>query len=257
VRAADRAGASRIVKARVADFLKLDPFGDEFASVRAVLLDPSCSGSGTASADVDASISAAAVAAAEDDLAAKEEKGEEEEREREKRRKRRRLDKLAEFQLSALKHALRFPNARRVAYSTCSVHAEENERVVAAALAWLSGGEGEATGDGEAGEEEKKKRRKKERKKAGSPSDAAAAVASSSSPSSLSLPKGWRLARALPEWPTRGISEGEGAEGEEGGCLLSLSPDDAAKVLRAHPATDATDGFFVAVFERCEGDGER
>ena len=193
-----------------------------------MLLDPSCSGSGTANADVDASIAAAAAAAAlseeggggdDDQQGGKSE----EEEERKRKKKSHRLEKLASFQLSALKHALSFPKALRVAYSTCSVHFEENERVVAAALAWLCEGEGE----------EKKA-------KAGS--------SSSASPPLPPHPKGWRLARALPSWPTRGISE------EEGGHALSLSAEDAAKVIRAHPATDGTDGFFVAVFGRSEAE---
>ena len=44
------------------------------------------------------------------------------------------MEALAAFQEAALRHALRFPAARRVAYSTCSLHARENERVVAAVL---------------------------------------------------------------------------------------------------------------------------
>ena len=46
-----------------------------------------------------------------------------------------RVEALAVFQEAALRHALRFPAARRVAYSTCSLHARENEQVVAAVLA--------------------------------------------------------------------------------------------------------------------------
>ncbi|KAH9481642.1 25S rRNA (cytosine-C(5))-methyltransferase rcm1 [Psilocybe cubensis] len=45
-----------------------------------------------------------------------------------------RLDKLAAFQLMMIKHAMRFPNVKKIVYSTCSIHATENERVVCNAL---------------------------------------------------------------------------------------------------------------------------
>lgn len=41
-----------------------------------------------------------------------------------------RLLQLAKFQISILKHALTFPHVKKVVYSTCSVHEEENEMVV-------------------------------------------------------------------------------------------------------------------------------
>lgn len=41
-----------------------------------------------------------------------------------------RLKSLASFQAMILKHALSFPKAKRVVYSTCSIHTEENEQVV-------------------------------------------------------------------------------------------------------------------------------
>ena len=45
-----------------------------------------------------------------------------------------RIDALAAFQLSLLLHAFRFPSARRITYSTCSVYTRENEEVVLEAL---------------------------------------------------------------------------------------------------------------------------
>ena len=45
-----------------------------------------------------------------------------------------RVQALAAFQTAALLHALSFPAAQRVAYSTCSLHAAENECVVATVL---------------------------------------------------------------------------------------------------------------------------
>ncbi|KAF3940101.1 hypothetical protein ABW19_dt0204579 [Dactylella cylindrospora] len=45
-----------------------------------------------------------------------------------------RLQSLSDFQLAIILHAFSFPNAKRITYSTCSIHAEENEHVVARAL---------------------------------------------------------------------------------------------------------------------------
>lgn len=41
-----------------------------------------------------------------------------------------RLAKLSSFQFQMVKHAMSFPVAKKIVYSTCSIHAEENERVV-------------------------------------------------------------------------------------------------------------------------------
>lgn len=45
-----------------------------------------------------------------------------------------RLQALAGFQRRVLNHALSFPALQRLAYSTCSLHQEENEDVVQAVL---------------------------------------------------------------------------------------------------------------------------
>ncbi|TFY57482.1 hypothetical protein EVJ58_g6994 [Rhodofomes roseus] len=45
-----------------------------------------------------------------------------------------RLAKLAAFQLMMIRHAMKFPSVKRIVYSTCSIHAIENERVVRQAL---------------------------------------------------------------------------------------------------------------------------
>ena len=50
-----------------------------------------------------------------------------------------RLTKLSNFQVSALSHALRFPSLKQLVYSTCSVHKEENEFVVAEILEKFKG----------------------------------------------------------------------------------------------------------------------
>ena len=107
-RRAAEAGAA--VEASNADFLSATVATFPAASkIRAVLLDPSCSGSGMDGVERNVM---------RDDADAA------------------RVSKLAAFQTEALAHALEaFPNAERVAYSTCSVHDAENEAVVAAALA--------------------------------------------------------------------------------------------------------------------------
>jgi putative methyltransferase len=46
-----------------------------------------------------------------------------------------RIATLSRFQLHILTHAMRFPSARKITYSTCSIHFEENEGVVFQALA--------------------------------------------------------------------------------------------------------------------------
>ncbi|MEQ2180971.1 hypothetical protein GOODEAATRI_006711 [Goodea atripinnis] len=45
-----------------------------------------------------------------------------------------RLASLASFQLKCLNHSLRFPRLKRLVYSTCSIHSQENEEVITACL---------------------------------------------------------------------------------------------------------------------------
>jgi putative methyltransferase len=94
-----------------ADFTTLDPSDDKFANVTHILLDPSCSGSGLDRLEYNQSDS---------DVTP-------------------RLRNLATFQTRLLNHALSFPSVKRVVYSTCSHHAEENEQVVTAVLNETSG----------------------------------------------------------------------------------------------------------------------
>ncbi|KAK6322500.1 hypothetical protein J4Q44_G00072920 [Coregonus suidteri] len=91
------------------DFLKVDPDGPQYKDVEYILLDPSCSGSGMVCLRDEASPS-------------------------QKEQDKRRLQALAAFQLHCLNHALRFPRLQRLVYSTCSIHTEENEQVVAACM---------------------------------------------------------------------------------------------------------------------------
>ncbi|NXS98596.1 NSUN5 methyltransferase, partial [Jacana jacana] len=88
------------------DFLTVDPGDPKYSKVTHILLDPSCSGSGM----VNRLPREEAAPSAE------------------------RLQALAGFQRKALGHALRFPALRRLVYSTCSLHREENEDVVQAVL---------------------------------------------------------------------------------------------------------------------------
>ncbi|KAJ9107949.1 hypothetical protein QFC19_002692 [Naganishia cerealis] len=99
------------VAAKRADFLETKPA--DFAKVTRILLDPSCSGSGIVNR-LDYLLEDAEPE--DDDVKAE------------------RLDKLASFQLQMIRHAMKFPAATRIVYSTCSVHKEEDEEVVMHAL---------------------------------------------------------------------------------------------------------------------------
>ncbi|KDP34057.1 hypothetical protein JCGZ_07628 [Jatropha curcas] len=90
------------------DFLNLNPADPSFSKIRAILLDPSCSGSGTAAQRLDHLLPSHAADVPEAE----------------------RLNKLAAFQKKALAHALSFPAVERVVYSTCSIYQTENEDVV-------------------------------------------------------------------------------------------------------------------------------
>ncbi|XP_003979035.2 28S rRNA (cytosine-C(5))-methyltransferase [Takifugu rubripes] len=91
------------------DFLKVDPEDPQYKDVEYMLLDPSCSGSGM-------------VCLQHDDSSDNQERVEA------------RLASLASFQLKCLNHGLSFPRLKRLVYSTCSIHRQENEEVVAACL---------------------------------------------------------------------------------------------------------------------------
>jgi len=153
------------------DFLRLDPLDARFARVGALLLDPSCSGSGIVGRDDgddddalpplvlprarttvplrpgqihkrkrDAAVSShaprdtSALADANDD-ATHDDSAVATTPEQASARLEARLAALSGFQFALLTRAFAFPAARKVVYSTCSVHAEENELVVARALA--------------------------------------------------------------------------------------------------------------------------
>lgn len=158
------AGGEKIIAVKAKqDFMKLDPSAKEFANVTGLLLDPSCSGSGIVGRDEGGLVVhlPSTMSSSEDPAA------------RGKKRKRQnikssraeskttttapqeeveehpalavtatdngdklaaRLENLSGFQLRLLQRAMSFPAARRITYSTCSIHAEENEHVVVKAL---------------------------------------------------------------------------------------------------------------------------
>jgi len=107
-----RAGCSNVEALNV-DFLTTNFNDEKYARVTHILLDPSCSGSG--------------IVNRLDHLV-------ESEDERTSVAHTERLAKLAAFQLQMLRHAMKFPSVEKIVYSTCSIHPEENEQVVAAAL---------------------------------------------------------------------------------------------------------------------------
>lgn len=132
------------------DFLALSPDDPRFANVTGLLLDPSCSGSGIIGRDDNPQLILP--------VSSKPTKSQG------KKRKRRqdddaqqpppvkdsatdenetsdptfdldRLTKLSNIQAHIVEHALSFPTATRVTYSTCSIHLIENEGVVSRVLA--------------------------------------------------------------------------------------------------------------------------
>ncbi|KAI7177248.1 S-adenosyl-L-methionine-dependent methyltransferase, partial [Hortaea werneckii] len=149
------------------DFMRLDPSAKEFRNVTALLLDPSCSGSGIVGRDGGgltvhlpnstptdngkASSSSSRGKKRKRHASAQQqhqpptptapatvvEEQEEQPLEDEASNSttlQTRLTNLSTFQLRLLQHAMAFPSARRISYSTCSVHFLENEHVVLRAL---------------------------------------------------------------------------------------------------------------------------
>ncbi|KAI8342918.1 S-adenosyl-L-methionine-dependent methyltransferase [Chlamydoabsidia padenii] len=105
----------RNIEAIHGSFLETDPLDSMYSKVEYLLLDPSCSGSGIVSR-LDHLV---------DDDSDEQENADGTITTREER-----LQNLSDFQISIIEHALKFPNAKRIVYSTCSIHALENEKVV-------------------------------------------------------------------------------------------------------------------------------
>ncbi|PTB67462.1 S-adenosyl-L-methionine-dependent methyltransferase [Trichoderma citrinoviride] len=207
------------------DFLQVDPLAEKYKDVGALLLDPSCSGSGIVGRDSMPELHLPDPPAA----AGKGKPSTSSSNKNANKKKRRhgeveepaqnvlvdddgnetvvksekdleaRLEALSAFQLTLLLHAFRFPRARKITYSTCSVHSQENERVVIRALA-----------------------------------------------SDIAKAKGWRILRredqvsGLRDWPVRGLVEAaEGDATVAEGCIRSYKGDGRGVM-----------GFFVAGFVR-------
>jgi putative methyltransferase len=98
----------KCVRLKCNDFLSIDP--DEYYKVEYILLDPSCSGSGMVNR------------LKYGDTQTEQHKDE------------KRLWNLEALQRKMLLHAMSFANVKRIVYSTCSIHQEENENVVLYAL---------------------------------------------------------------------------------------------------------------------------
>jgi putative methyltransferase len=104
----EKAGGLDCITIQHADFTSIRP--QDFPEITGMVVDPSCSGSGIFGRAFDE----------------QEEISEEEAKEKLAER----LQRLSGFQYKIVKHALSFPNVRKVVYSTCSIHDEENEGVV-------------------------------------------------------------------------------------------------------------------------------
>ncbi|CAK3805752.1 NOL1 NOP2 sun domain [Lecanosticta acicola] len=151
------AGADSIVEVKQKqNFLKLDPAAPEFSNITALLLDPSCSGSGIFGRDeAIIKVHLPSMSTEESHLKSKKRKrgGQQQKQSTEPEstkeeiveempenesndtsKLKARLENLSTFQLRLLQHAMSFPAARTITYSTCSMHDEENEHVVVKAL---------------------------------------------------------------------------------------------------------------------------
>ncbi|KAH9870061.1 hypothetical protein J1614_006983 [Plenodomus biglobosus] len=141
------------------DFIAAKPDSDEYTNIGAILLDPSCSGTGIVGRDDAIKMHLPEAQGGRTALpipgkGKKRKRGDEESKPEEDTatlsldldestpeetmvvgKLSERLTALSAFQLHILTHAMRFANAHKITYSTCSIHFEENEGVVFQALA--------------------------------------------------------------------------------------------------------------------------
>lgn len=210
------------------DFLKVNPEAQEYRDVGALLLDPSCSGSGIVGRDEVPELHLPETPVSRPAKS---------QTPKEKKRKRAddgaqpktfmvdddgettvvssgkelqsRIEALSSFQLTLLLHAFKFPAARKITYSTCSLYAGENEHVVQKALE-----------------------------------------------SDIAKSRGWKIlkredqVRGMRDWPVRGSLEACDGDQEVAEACIRAYKDDEHCVM----------GFFVAPFVReptatLDGDG--
>lgn len=232
------ASADSIVQVKASsDFIAANPASEEFSSVGAILLDPSCSGTGIVGRDDAIKMHLpespnGQPALPKQDKNKKRKRGEDGSKQSQSAdtlnlelddaspeetpmegKLTERLVALASFQLHILTHAMRFTNAQRITYSTCSIHFEENEGVVFQALA-----------------------------------------------SSVAKERGWTIMKretqieGLRKWPRRGVWEDDKLK-----CNVDESTKNAVldACIRCDKGTnDGTMGFFVAGFLRTDHSNE-
>ncbi|KAJ1426417.1 S-adenosyl-L-methionine-dependent methyltransferase [Ochromonadaceae sp. CCMP2298] len=190
------------------DFLLADVHNPLFANVTAILLDPSCSGSG-----VVRSLERALEQDSAESLGLPTDTA-------------KRLNKLQAFQLQAVHKAMCFPHVSNVVYSTCSIHLEENEHVVARVLSWC--GDSGDGGGGVGG-----------RESSGSGNSSGGREWTVEAPGRF---KTWSR-RGLPLTDTNTDTDTD----TDTGCTLTAVESQA--LIRCAPE-DGTNGFFVALFSK-------
>jgi putative methyltransferase len=144
------------------NFLKLGPNSNDYSNVTGMVLDPSCSGSGIVGRDEGGIVvhlpnadyvdppskhskkrkrndkstkeKPAPAPAPETEDAEDIQEEEPDSAPKDALELATRLIALSDFQLRIIEHAMAFGSARRITYSTCSIHGEENEGVVVRAL---------------------------------------------------------------------------------------------------------------------------